>query len=455
MIDLIKEKIKGKKILILGYGREGESTYCFFKKYFPNVKLAIADKNANAFESIKNEKIKFYSGDRYLEAIPEYDLIFKTPGVSLNHVNFKFDKNTITSQTDIFLQCYHRQIIGITGTKGKSTTSSLIYHIMKLYTDDVLLVGNIGVPPFNVFEQIRSTTCIVYELSSHQLEYIHKAPHISILLSIFQEHLDYYKSFEDYKQAKFNIFRFQEAYDYFIYDADDKASREFIKSQEYADNCYTFSLKNKCNFGCYVLDGSIFFSEDGDAYPIYDIYQERKLKGSHNLLNIMAAICACKLYGIPDNNIIEGVNFFKGLEHRIEYVGNFNRIDYYNDSIATIPEATIEAIKTLEDVNTVILGGYDRGVDYSYLVDYLIKSSVKNIIFMGKAGERMYQMISKKKPNKNLIIADSLEDAVTVAKQKTVKDGICLLSPAASSYDSFRNFEERGEVYKKIVKSVL
>lgn len=455
MIDFLRNKITGKRVLILGYGREGESTYRFFEKYFPEIHPDIADLNENIREKLNNKKVNVHSGKNYLNFIKDYDLIIKTPGISLNHLNFEFDKNTITSQTDLFLEFFHNQVIGITGTKGKSTTSSLIYHIIKLYTNDVVFVGNIGVPPFDLIEEIKPKSRIVFELSSHQLEFIHRSPHISVLLNIFQEHLDHYKNFEDYKQSKLNILKYQDKDDYFIYNADGKNSVCLVPEIKSKSKRYTFSMSGIQLEGCFVSDKKIMFSENKINYLVYDLEQDRELKGDHNIQNIMAALCACKLLGIPDNFIVEGINTFKGLEHRIEYVGKYRDIDFYNDSIATIPEASIEALKTLKNVETLILGGYDRGIDYSLFAEYLAGSSLKNILFLGKAGERIYDLMKQQSyGDKNLIFSESLEKAVRIASEKTSNNGICLLSPAAASYDSFKNFEERGEVYKKIVRGL-
>lgn len=454
MIDFISNKIKEKSVLILGFGREGESTLRFFEKYFPDIKLSIADQNESIHDKLDSKNISVITGPDYLDSMKDYDLIFKTPGISLNHLPFSFDKNNITSQTDLFLEFYHKQIIGITGTKGKSTTSSLIYHIIKSYSDDVVFVGNIGVPPFDVIEEIKLSSRIVFELSSHQLEYIHRAPHISILLNIFQEHLDHYKNFRDYGISKLNIARYQDSNDHFIFNSDEPNTSELLKSVNPKSKCFPYSLNPIKQSGCYVSGDQINYSDGSEEFQVYDLKQERELKGEHNIQNIMAAICACRISGIPDKYISSGINSFRGLAHRIEYVGKYNGIEFYNDSIATIPEATIEALKTLKTVETLILGGFDRGIDYAALADYLSSSEVKNIIFMGKAGRRILtHMKSSESINKKYITIDKMEDAVCFAKENTSQGKICLLSPAAASYDCFKNFEERGEVYKKIVRT--
>lgn len=453
MIDFIEKKITGKNLLILGYGREGESTYRLLRKYFPQIEISIADLNPEIKNRIKDVRTNIISGENYSDAISEYDLIIKSPGISLNHLPLQIPREKITSQTDLFLQFYSRQIIGVTGTKGKSTTSSLIFHCIKLFSDNVVLVGNIGVPPFDRITEINDKTKIVYELSSHQLEYVSKSPHIAILLNLFQEHLDHYKTYKDYQLAKFNIVRHQQSSDYFIHNSDDKLIKKLISEFNFKINYYACSLINNQTRGCSVIQNKVLFSDDDNHSELLDLHENIFLKGEHNIRNIMAAISACKILSIPDDIITNGIRTFKGLEHRLEFVGEYNGILFYNDSIATIPEATIEAIKTLKKVETLILGGFDRGVDYSSFAEFLIASPVNNLLFIGDAGKRMLNCFPENIiKNKNISLENSFQNAVRKARHITRPKGICLLSPAAASYDLFRNFEERGNEFKKLVR---
>jgi UDP-N-acetylmuramoylalanine--D-glutamate ligase len=453
MIDFIQNKIAGKHLLILGFGREGESTFRLFRKYFPDIDLTIADRDASIASKINDSQVRLITGENYLEHINDFDLIFKTPGISLNHLPFEVQREKITSQTDFFLEYYSKQITGITGTKGKSTTSSLIFHIIKLFTDDAVLVGNIGVPPFDVIDDIGEKSRIVFELSSHQLEFISKGPKTAILLNLFQEHLDHYKTFEEYQQSKFNILRYQDFSGNFIFNADDYLIEVLIQQNNLQRNYYGCSLNMSNECGCHLENENVCFIDAHGRKTFFRLDEDRHLKGDHNIRNIMAAICSCKLANIPDDIIAEGIKSFPGLEHRIEYVGEFNHVHYYNDSISTIPEATIEAIKTLGDVSTLILGGFDRGIDYGLLIDYLESSSVHNLIFLGAAGKRILDgLIRKNMRGKKMKFVENFEDAVKHAKNITAINGICLLSPAAASYDMFKNFEERGRVYKKLVR---
>ena len=455
---VLNDIISNKKVLILGFGKEGQSSYRFLRKYFPDQLFYIADKDTqlpekNHFKS--NENVELVLGDAYLDTLSSYDLILKTPGISLKNIGNQ-DQLKISSQTDLFLHIFSKQVIGITGTKGKSTCSSLIYHILKSYTDNVILVGNMGYPPFDQVMNVDNDTLIVFEMSSHQLENCATAPHYSVLLNLFQEHLDHYQTYMDYQLAKFNIAKFQQADDYFICNIDNEEINTILSEMVLPGKMIKFSLYQAVDFGCFLKDKMIYFKDDMACKAYYDTLQPRKLKGEHNLLNIMAAINVCKIIGVSDKLIIEGIGSFKGLEHRIEYVGNYNGVVYYNDSISTIPEATMAAVTALENVNTLLLGGFDRGIDYTKLAEFLVKSDVEHLIFIGQAGKRMLEEINKFKTfEKQYYEVNSFEQAVEIAVNKTQKGKICLLSPAAASYDMFKNFEERGLRFKELILSVI
>ncbi|MCX6231182.1 MAG: UDP-N-acetylmuramoyl-L-alanine--D-glutamate ligase [Bacteroidetes bacterium] len=456
-IKVLQDLILNKKVLILGFGKEGQASYKFLRKHFTKQEFYIADKDtalAAKYTFQPNENLQFILGEAYLDSLCDFDLIIKSPGISLKNLDDLYLKKLhISSQTDLFLHLYSSQIIGITGTKGKSTTSNLIYYILKLHTDNVLLVGNMGFPPFDQADAIDENTFIVFEMSSHQLENCTKAPHYSVLLNLFQEHLDHYQTYKDYQLAKFNIAKYQNPDDYFICIADNEEINTILGELEFPSKLIQFSLLNEVSNGCFLKDDIIYFNDDGHIFPYYNTNLPRYLKGEHNLLNIMAAINVCKLTGVQDELIIDGIGSFKGLEHRMEYAGTYKGIQYYNDSISTIPEACIAAVKALKNVDTLILGGFDRGIDYKKLAQFLKVSGVGNLIFIGNAGERILAEIKLLGIiNNQCFKAESFEQAIEIAKEKTRKGYICLLSPAAASYDLFKNFEERGKRFKELVK---
>ena len=449
MLKELINYLENKDIVILGFGREGKSMYNFIRKYFPTKKLWIADKNEslnNNEQLSKDANLKLILGDLYLNELDRFDLIIKSPGISLKDIDKSKIIDKITSQYELFLKFFEECLtIGITGTKGKSTTSTLMYEVLKAQKNDVKFLGNIGVPIFEVIEQITENTIIVLELSSHALELAKKSPKISIMLNVFPEHLDYYNSYEDYVKAKFNIARYQQNSDYFIYNMDN----ETIKNMEFnkKDNDIKVSIndKNPEKNKVYLDDFGIYLN--GNKLMDADI--ELNLKGIHNLNNVMFVLAVSEILNLDINKTIDSIKNMKGLEHRLEYVGKVEDIYFYNDSISTVPESTIEGIKALKNVNTLIVGGNDRGLDLNLLVEFLKKSDIENIVCLSKTGEYIYNELQG--CTKNIIKVAFLEDAVKISKKVTSKNTICLLSPAASSYDQFKNFEERGQKFKEYV----
>lgn len=455
MKTLIKSVTQGKKVLLLGYGREGKSSLGFIRENCVGLSLTIADSNPLIVDKnpeLKQEGINVISGPDYLNHINNFDLIIKSPGVSLKDIKPKIDPNKISSQTDLFLRAYSPQIAGITGTKGKSTTSSLLYHIIKTHTSDTLLAGNIGVPLFDLIPDITPETRIVCELSSHQLEYITKSPHIGILLNLYQEHLDHYSSFYDYQMAKLQIGLKQSVDDYFLWTAFDTNTRKLLSRNKLISINLPVFNKTFEGAGIGVSGNNIVLKIHNEARILAPALPETKLRGTHNHINISVAAAAAALMNIPAQAIVSGIASFTPLEHRIEFVGTFKNKSFFNDSISTIPEATIAALKTIRQVDTLILGGFDRGIDYSILIEYLLAFTDKKIVFTGPAGARILDEYIKGGGNPELAFFENdFNKAVFAAIELTPENGTCLLSPAASSYDNFKNFEERGKCFKKLV----
>lgn len=425
MKQRIIDELKNKKVLILGFGREGKSTYKFIKENNIECILGIADKNNLIDENILNDKnIKLHVGERYLEAMYEYDVIIKSPGISFKGKFYDDILYKITSQTELFLKYGKDKVIGITGTKGKSTTASLTYEMLKKKYK-VMLVGNIGVPVFEKIDKYNEIDIFVFELSSHQLEHVKYSSHVSVILNMFEEHLDHYNSYEEYKEAKRNIFKHQKETDYYI-------------------------LNNKMKdiiLGNYVLRQNVIEVENND------INIETNLVGKHNKYNINVARKIAELYEVKENDIIDVIHNFKGLPHRLEYVGRYKGIYFIDDSIATIPEASILGMESIDNVRTVIIGGMDRGIDYSKLIEYLNNRKDVNVILMNDSGRKIYDKLDKNNINnhKKIVFVDNLEEAVKQAYRLTENDRVCLLSPASASYGIFKNFEERGDKYKEYV----
>lgn len=449
MLKELLAYLKDKKIVILGVGMEGEASYRFLRRNFPEKQLFIADRNINLLDKkidlMEDANLEVSLGENYLNGIEEYDLILKAPGISLKDVDISKYQDKITSQLELFLEFFDICSIGITGTKGKSTTSSLMYKILIDQKKDAYLLGNIGEPIFNDIESLAKNSIAVIELSSHALEYVKHSTKIGIILDIYEEHLDHYKSLEKYIEAKFNLARYQTNDDYLIYNFDNEFMNKYKFS--YKENDYAVSVENIPNVKnkVFLQDNFIYCNEEKCMY----INEKMNLKGMHNINNIMFILAVCQILKLDINQVVSSIKEFKPLEHRMEFVANINGVDYYNDSIATIPESTIDAINAIKNVNTIIVGGKDRGVNLEELIDFLKKSDIENIICLPKTGEYIKQGLENS--NKNIYFTNELEEAVNIAKRVTKKDTVCLLSPAASSYGYFKNFEERGRLFKKFV----
>ncbi|MCK9423350.1 MAG: UDP-N-acetylmuramoyl-L-alanine--D-glutamate ligase [Bacteroidales bacterium] len=461
MLDLIRSRFENESVVLLGFGREGQASYTVLRRVFPKMLITIADAKESVCENplIREDKnLNFITGEGYLKKIISFDIIVRSPGIPIwnsplsHHLTSSRPHPVITSQTDLFLQAYARQVIGVTGTKGKSTTSSLIHHILKTADKDTVLVGNIGNPAFHYIDLIGPETKIVFELSSHQLEYVTVAPKIAILLNLFQEHLDAYSTFEAYQQAKINITRYQENSDILIFNADDPLVINQVTPFFPDRNCYPFSVFHPVIHGGFIKDGFLYFATKDGLNPVWKIHQDRYLSGEHNLKNILASVIVAMILGVSQEDIEDGIATFKGLEHRLEYVGEYGAIHFYNDSIATIPEACMEAVKAIPKVDTLIAGGFDRGIDYSGLAQFLCSSSVRNLILLGAAGKRIGEQIEKlDHRDKKLFYINRFDNFKDIAFRETWPGYACLLSPAAASYDEFRNFEERGIRFRELV----
>lgn len=452
MIRGLVDYFKDKKILILGFGLEGQSTYKFIREYLKEQKVYISDKEEGfekKYEILNEDKnVVYISGEKYLENLEQYDIIMKGPGISFAQIDTSKFQSKIKSQLELLLEFFNVYTIGITGSKGKSTTSTLIYEIIKNQGIDCMLLGNIGNPVFEYIDDIKEKMTLVLEMSSHQLEYMEQSPNIAILLNIYEEHLDHYKSLENYAEAKCNIFRYQNKEDKFLHSLDSELLNEQLKKYRIKGEEYFVSIEQKKQGErtAILKDNKVYL---GDK-ELYNSLDKRNLIGKYNLSNIMFALTVSEILDLDLSKTIETINTFEPLPHRIERVGIYNDILFYNDAIATIPEATINSIEALEKVNTLIIGGMDRGVNFDKFIEYLNNSSIGNLICMPTTGYMIGEKIEN--PNMKVYMIETLEEAVKIAKEVTKKNMICLLSPAAASYGFFKNFKEKGEMYKRLVR---
>ena len=421
-------ELKTKKLLILGFGKEGQDTFLFLRKLFPKKVLGVGDRNENVKYQMSNvKKVNWHLGKDYLKALKNYDVIVKSPGIPFKILS-ESDSDRITSQTEIFFDNCPGEIVGITGTKGKSTTASMIYKILKEGDVKAHLVGNIGKPVLNLLFSATPKDVYVYELSSHQLYNLKPAcrqagnhPHIAVFLNIYPEHLDYYRNFKEYTTAKANITRYQTRDDYLVFNSGDELVREIAK-------------KSKAK-----------------KIPIRGKYYE---------LDKAAARRVGEIFNISKEKIEKAVKSFKPLPHRLELVGTFKGITFYNDALSTIPETAILAMTALgKRVQTIFLGGFDRKIDFKKLAKYILKQkNVKNLILFPTTGEKIWQIIVRSRGEQfsaelpRHFFVEYMRDAVKLAYENTQKGKICLLSCASTSFSIFRDYKEKGNLFKKYVK---
>lgn len=429
---MLISELKDKKILILGFGREGQDSFLFLRKRFPDKNLGIADKKE--FEELplqtqrilnKDNKVILYFGDDYLKQLNTYDVIIKSPGIpsfTLNH--YLKAKKIVTSQTNIFFANCPSTIVGVTGTKGKSTTSSLIYEVLKSGGANVYLVGNIEQPVLQFLDKATKSDVFVYELSSFQLENTSKSPHIAVFLNLYQEHLDHHGTFKAYVDAKAKITKFQNENDYLIFNETNKEIKRI-------------AAKSKAK-----------------QIP----FTPKRKKGALCAAAVEPVFLIAKLFHIPKEKVQKVLKSFKPLPHRLQLVGTHKGIVFYNDSLATIPEATIAALDILGNkVATLIVGGYDRGIPFRQLAVRILQSKVRNLILLPVTGELVQNEIeslrAKEKNSHPLhcFSASTLAEAVELSYAHTLKGYICLLSPAASSFNMFYDYKERGEEFTSSV----
>ncbi len=436
------QKYCGKKILILGLGREGAASLRFFLANYPQISLGVADKTdpENLSPQIKeilsqNPAIKTHLGDNYLESLAKYDLIVKTPGIPIHipEIEKARGEGKIISQMAIFFEQYPGTIIGITGTKGKSTTSSIIHDVLCKGGKRVTLAGNIGTPVIDFLGGAGKEDYFVCELSAHQLYDLQKSPRIAVLLNIYPEHLDYYKDFSEYIFAKANIAKFQSKADFLIYNSANREVNQIAARSEAQ---------------------KIAFNE-------YDWHYSGKtaLIGKYNLENAKIGAIVGRLLAIKDTDIDAAIAEFKPLAHRLEFVGNFDGVDFYNDSLSTIQESAVAAIESFgSGLQTLIAGGFDRHQPFDKLGQAILDSEINNLILFPSTGQRIWEetrrtaaLAGKTRRLQEIMpfFTDSMEEAVRWALSHTQARRIAALSAASASFGGFRDYADRGQSYRE------
>ncbi len=457
-----------EKILLLGAGREGLSTYQFLRKQFPDLLLTIADANPDFPESDiwkkifqKDTMLQHLAGPHYLNTLKRFTLIFKTPGIpkTLSPIQEALASGVkLTSNVEWFLRLARGKIIGVTGTKGKSTTSSVIAHIFQANNFPTLLLGNIGTAPLSFVDQTTSKTLTVLEFSAQQLQNLERSPHIAVIQNITSEHLDYFRTTEDYVAAKTALVKYQKKTDFLIYCDEFKTSRYF--STLTPATKYVFGLKPSPERLCYIRGHALYYQHDNREESVLNL-RLIKLLGKHNYYNIMPAVIIAKHFGLTNEQIATAIYSFTPLRHRLEYVATVNHVSYYNDSLSTMPAASAAAVKTFAKHPThLIAGGYERHQDFTGLATAILKSPVRSVILLPANGPRLKQTIidvatKKKLPLPAFYSAKDLAAAVSLAHPHAKPQDVVLMSPGAASFGQFHDYADRGDQFCQLVRNLL
>lgn len=443
-----------KKIAILGFGLEGRSAAKFLNSHQAEVTI-IDNKSREEFdqEDIKSfeEKGVQFSFGAYPE-VTDFDHIVRSPGIPLNLNQLKnIDSQKITSVTKLFFDLCPCPIVGVTGTKGKGTTSSLIYEMLKSDKRDTYLGGNIGLPALEILPKLSEDSIVVLEVSSFQLADLHKSPHIAVLLMLTSEHLDYHRDIAEYVESKRNLVKYQSQNDYTILNHDYPASNE---SDVFTDGkVFYISRESEVNQGCFVVGDDIVIRQNGLDTKLIKT-EEILLPGRHNLENACAATMAAILAGVSKENIVNVLKNFKGLEHRLELVRTVDGVRFYDDSFSTTPETAQAAIEAFEEPEILILGGSSKKSDFSRLGELIGKTeNIKAIIGIGQEWPEIKKHIN----DWHFQIIEGLEtmeQVVSKAAEIAETGDVVLLSPACASFDQYRDYKDRGDQFKNAVSNL-
>lgn len=447
---------ENKKVLVSGVAKSGISAAYLLKKLGADVTIQDAkteDKLGQVVNDIRNSGISLYLGANPDDIIENMDMLVMSPGVptDLPFVNKAREKNIpVIGEIELAYMFCKSPVIGITGTNGKTTTTTLVGDICKAYYSNTYVVGNIGNPFADVTLDTTSDGAVVAELSSFQLETIKEfRPKVSAVLNITPDHLNRHHTLENYIAAKERVFENQTADDYCILNYND-ATTKAMADKTKAKVIY-FSLNNGLEEGIYSDEKSIYIKALGYDEKVIDI-DELKILGGHNVENAMAAIGCSIALGVPMDVVRKVLKEFTAVEHRIEYVTTVNDIEFYNDSKGTNPDASIKAVEAMRRPICIIAGGYDKGSDFGEWID-TFKGRVKFVAVIGAVKDKIVDTLNKADFT-NYKTADTFEEAIDLCYENAEKGDCVLLSPACASWDMFKSYEQRGEIFKDYVRKL-
>lgn len=451
-----KSFMKDKKVGVVGIGVSNVPLIYFLLDL--GAKVTALDKKTesqldkNLINDFKNKDVKLRLGEDYLDNLSDFQVIFKTPSMRIDNpalVKAKEGGSYITSEMEEFIRYCPAKVFGVTGSDGKTTTTTLIYNILKTEGYNTWVGGNIGNPLFSKIEEIKNTDKVVLELSSFQLMTMNVSPEVSIITNLSPNHLDMHKGMEEYIESKKNIFKHQNKENLLILNRENNITYSFVGEQK--GKIQLFSSKRELDNGAYYKDG-VLYLEGEEICKAKDIV----IKGMHNVENYLAGFLAVK--GEVSKAAMKKVaTTFKGVAHRNEFIKEVNGVKYYNDSIGSSPTRTLATISVFDNPVTLIAGGYDKQIPFEPLAENGYEK-IKNLILLGKTKDKIKtvfeRVIEEKNINIPIYIVSSLEEAVNKSQEITKEGDVVVLSPACASFDMFPNFEVRGNKFKEIIESL-
>jgi UDP-N-acetylmuramoylalanine--D-glutamate ligase len=448
--------LKDKRVLVVGLGKSGVASALFLKAHGARVTVSdtkSGDELRNEIPTLLDHGITVESGGHGERTFREQDLIVVSPGVPVDApplVQARAMGEMVIGEIELAAQFLPGPIVAITGSNGKTTTTSLTGEILSAGGLPTLVGGNIGTPAISLAERAHPETVIVLEVSSFQLETIQTfRPKIAVVLNVTPDHLDRHRTLEAYVDAKARIFENQRGEDFAVLNADDPTC--VTMAARTRAKVFWFSRQKEVKQGAWVREGTILFRDASAEKSQREIMQvsEIPLKGAHNLENVLAAVCAGVLMDGAAEKIRQAVCNFKAVEHRLEFVATIRGVDYYNDSKATNVDATIKALESFPANIHLILGGKDKGSDYT-LLNQLLRQRVKRVYTIGAAAAKIEAQIK----DVEIVHSETLENALRKANAAAVSGDVVLLAPACASFDQFKNYEQRGQAFKEIVRSM-
>src|ERR1700688_2362154 len=446
-------ELNGKRVLVVGLGKSGVASALFLKAHGAQVTVSdtkSGDELRNEIPVLLDHGITVETGGHGDRTFRGQDLIVVSPGVPVDApplVQARALGESVIGEIELAAQFLPGPIVAITGSNGKTTTTTLTGEILTAAGLPTLVGGNIATPAISLAERANPETTIVLEISSFQLETIQTfRPKVAVVLNVTPDHLDRHRTFEVYVDAKARIFENQQGTDFAVLNADDPTCAT-LGSRTRAE-VFWFSRQKEVQQGAWVRDGNIVFRDAKGQREIMQV-SEIPLKGAHSLENVLAAVCAGVLMGCAPDKIRQAVRDFKAVEHRLEFVATIRGVDYYNDSKATNVDATIKALESFPANIHLILGGKDKGSDYTVLND-LLRQRVKSVYTIGAAAEKIESQIK----GTEVEHAETLENALRKANAAAHPGDVVLLAPACASFDQFKSYEHRGQVFKEVVKGL-